>query len=106
MLFLFVIDSAYRFYVRDGSFDTCIKCYLFVFKETLFATMRSVSTSMDSRHTHIPPVKPNDATAAIIQKSSTPTLLHDSSFRENAHRPYRCFLYQSSSDPQPYCARH
>ena len=52
MPFLFVIDSAYRFYVRDASFDTCIKCYLFALKETLFATMRSVSTSMDSRHTH------------------------------------------------------
>lgn len=52
MPFLFVIGSPYRFYARDDSFDTCIKCYLFVFQETLFLTGRSVSTSMDSRHTH------------------------------------------------------
>ena len=57
----------------------------------------------EHRH-YLAKATPNDATAAIIQKSGTPSLFRDLTFREDAHRPYRCFLYRSSSDPAITCA--
>lgn len=49
MPFFSVTRSEYRVYLCEGSFDRCIKCCLFVRKESLSAQIRSVSTSMDVR---------------------------------------------------------